>query len=81
MHKAMFLFSCLLFIGFFSGNAQHQEYTPDPDPAIQQRIEDWKDLKFGILFHWGPYSQWGIVVSWSMRPEDLFMATGARKEG
>ncbi len=80
MHKALFVFSCLLFTGFFSGNAQHQEYTPDPDPAIQQRIEDWKDLKFGILFHWGPYSQWGIVESWSICPEDLSWATEARKK-
>ena len=80
MNKALFFFSFLLFSGFFSARAQHQEYTPDPDPAIQQRIEDWKDLKFGILFHWGPYSQWGIVESWSICPEDLSWATGARKK-
>ncbi|RMD86870.1 MAG: alpha-L-fucosidase, partial [Calditrichaeota bacterium] len=28
------------------------------------------DLKFGLLMHWGPYSQWGIVESWSICPED-----------
>ena len=61
--------------------AQHQEYFPDPDTAIQRRLEEWKDLKFGLLMHWGPYSQWGIVESWSICPEDLGWATGARKQG
>lgn len=61
-------------------SAQHQEYVPDPDPAIQQRIEDWKDLKFGLLMHWGAYSQWGIVESWSICPEDLSWASGGRKK-
>jgi alpha-L-fucosidase len=53
-------------------SAQHegQTYVPDPDLQIQQRIEQWKDLKFGLLMHWGPYSQWGIVESWSICPED-----------
>ena len=31
--------------------------------------------------HWGTYSQWGIVESWSICPEDLSWATGARKKG
>jgi alpha-L-fucosidase len=62
-------------------SAQQQAYFPDPDPAIQQRIEQWKDLKFGLLMHWGTYSQWGIVESWSICPEDLSWATGARKKG
>ena len=61
--------------------AQTQEYYPDPDPLIRQRLEDWQDLKFGLLMHWGPYSQWGIVESWSICPEDLSWATGARKKG
>ncbi len=60
---------------------EHQEYFPDPDTAIQHRLEEWKDLKFGLLMHWGPYSQWGVVESWSICPEDLGWATGARKKG
>ena len=64
-----------------TATAQHKEYYPDPDPAIQQRLEEWKDLKFGLLMHWGAYSQWGIVESWSICPEDLSWATGARKKG
>ncbi|HTH57813.1 MAG TPA: alpha-L-fucosidase [Cyclobacteriaceae bacterium] len=60
---------------------QQQEYFPDPDPAIQRKLEDWKDLKFGLLMHWGPYSQWGIVESWSICPEDVGWAAWAWKKG
>lgn len=62
-------------------NAQHQTYFPDPDTTIQRRLEEWQDLKFGLLMHWGAYSQWGIVESWSICPEDLSWATGGRKPG
>ncbi len=61
--------------------AQEQTYYPDPDPAIRQRIQEWQDLKFGLLIHWGPYSQWGIVESWSICPEDVGWAAWARKQG
>jgi alpha-L-fucosidase len=60
--------------------AQHQEYQADPDTVIRRRLEEWQDLKFGLLMHWGAYSQWGIVESWSICPEDLSWATGARKK-
>ena len=60
--------------------SQQKQYFPDPNPLIQNRLEEWKDLKFGLLMHWGPYSQWGIVESWSICPEDLSWATGGRKK-
>ena len=51
---------------------QHsQEYFPETDPLVLQKIEKWQDLKFGLLMHWGPYSQWGIVESWSLCSEDV----------
>lgn len=74
------LIGILLFILNTHSFAQHQEYVPDPDPAIQQRLEDWQDLKFGLLMHWGTYSQWGIVESWSICPEDVSWAAGGRKK-
>lgn len=75
------LVTSILIFSFLFVNAQHQEYYPDPDTAIQHRLEEWQDLKFGLLMHWGAYSQWGIVESWSICPEDLSWATGARKKG
>jgi alpha-L-fucosidase len=74
------IFSPLIILSV-SSNAQHKEYYPDPDTAIQHRLEEWQDLKFGLLMHWGAYSQWGIVESWSICPEDLSWATGGRKKG
>lgn len=61
--------------------AQHKTYVPDSSERIRERLEEWQDLKFGLLMHWGTYSQWGIVESWSICPEDLSWATGGRKKG
>ena len=36
------------------------------DPAVVARLEEWQDLKFGFMVHWGMYSQWGVVESWSI---------------
>ena len=65
------LFSIILCLAI-SLAAQHneQKYYPETDPLVLERLEEWQDLKFGMLMHWGPYSQWGIVESWSICPED-----------
>ncbi|HWH68322.1 MAG TPA: alpha-L-fucosidase, partial [Candidatus Sulfotelmatobacter sp.] len=47
-----------------------KRYVPPKDPALQQKLAWWQGLKFGLLMHWGTYSQWGIVESWSICPED-----------
>lgn len=47
------------------------EYVPETDPAVVEKIDQWKDWKFGFMMHWGPYSQWGIVESWSLCSEDV----------
>lgn len=36
-------------------------YVPPKEPAVLESLERFKDRKFGIMFHWGAYSQWGIV--------------------
>lgn len=59
------LFMVLLFIPA-SIHAQEKE----TDPAVLEKLERWKDLKFGFMVHWGPYSQWGVVESWTLCPED-----------
>ena len=43
---------------------------PETDPLVLEKLEQWQDLKFGLLMHWGPYSQWGVVESWSICAED-----------
>ena len=48
-----------------------QQYYPETDPKVLEKLEEWQDLKFGLLMHWGSYSQWGIVESWSLCSEDV----------
>jgi alpha-L-fucosidase len=50
--------------------AEAHPYVPETDPAVRAKLQQWQDLKFGLLMHWGAYSQWGIVESWSLCPED-----------
>lgn len=50
--------------------SHQQKYYPESDPLVLEKLEKWQDLKFGLLMHWGPYSQWGIVESWSICAED-----------
>ena len=70
--KSIKLLLLVLALSVLKVSAQHegQTYIPDPNPRIQQRIDQWQDIKFGLLMHWGPYSQWGIVESWSICTED-----------
>lgn len=46
-------------------------YVPETDKAVLRKLDQWQDWKFGFMVHWGPYSQWGIVESWSICSEDV----------
>jgi len=52
---------------YSNGFSQHGEdrYVPETNPIIVKKISEWQNIKFGLLMHWGSYSQWGIVESWS----------------
>lgn len=50
--------------------AAAEQYVPEIDPLVLKKLDQWQDLKFGLLMHWGAYSQWGIVESWSICSED-----------
>ncbi|HLO89896.1 MAG TPA: alpha-L-fucosidase [Lentimicrobium sp.] len=68
-----FLFPIFITLMSFSSLAQDNEdekYIPETDPLVLKNLEHWQDVKFGLLMHWGAYSQWGIVESWSICPED-----------
>ena len=47
-----------------------QKYYPSGDDKVKESLEKWQDYKFGLLMHWGTYSRWGVVESWSLCPED-----------
>lgn len=61
----------LLFVSQLTYSQEGEErYVPETDPLVLNKLEQWQDMKFGLLMHWGPYSQWGIVESWSICAED-----------
>ena len=68
--KRIFLFISVIVA--FSVNAQNEgsTYIKPTDSLVLQKLDTWQDIKFGLLMHWGTYSQWGIVESWSICPED-----------
>lgn len=68
MNHRFIVLACIA-SALLEGRAQ-APYVPPSDPLVQQKLEQWKDLKFGLLMHWGAYSQWGVVESWSICPED-----------
>jgi len=68
------LFFIVIAISFFCNSSIAQEgdqkYYPPTDSLVKAKLEWWQGIKFGLLMHWGTYSQWGIVESWSLCPED-----------
>lgn len=71
----------ILFVLIAGAQYEHEVtgYVWPEDQKLLDKLEDWQDLKFGLLMHWGTYSQWGIVESWSICPEDEGWC--ARKKG
>ncbi len=53
------------------------EQQPETNEIILGRIEEWQDLKFGFMVHWGMYAQWGVVESWSICNEPWISRNGA----
>lgn len=55
--------------------AQHEhptsaQYQWPADSSVAKKLEAWRDLKFGMIVHWGLYAQAGIIESWSLCSED-----------
>ncbi len=42
----------------------------ETDPLVLAKLDRWQDWKFGLMMHWGTYSQWGVVESWTLCSED-----------
>ena len=71
MRFKLFVLAILFSVPILSQAIYEEErYVPETDPLVLEKLEEWQDKKFGLLMHWGAYSQWGIVESWSLCPED-----------
>ena len=61
---------------------QSDGYQWPDDPAVLEKLDQWQDLKFGVLMHWGLYSIPGIVESWNLCNEDwIVRPEGSTYEG
>ena len=57
-------------------------YVWPKDPEVLEKLDQWRDLKFGVLMHWGLYSVPGIVESWNLCNEDwIVRPEGSTYEG
>jgi len=66
----LLLLLCLASYSYSQAILEDERYVPETDPLVLDKLDQWQDIKFGLLMHWGAYSQWSIVESWSICPED-----------
>ncbi len=64
------LLCTLLFLSVPDSGYPTQEEERETDPLVLEKLEWFQDVKFGLMMHWGPYSQWGVVESWTLCSED-----------
>lgn len=56
----------------------HSQSSTNAKPAwLEERLAWFRSLQFGIILHWGPYSQWDCCESWPLVPDDEW----ARNDG
>lgn len=70
--RNLFLFFAIVWAHTLFSQAIYEDhrYVPETDSLVLEKLDQWQDFKFGLLMHWGAYSQWGIVESWSICAED-----------
>lgn len=61
---------CFLCFSRFMLSQRLPESDRETDPLVLEKLVWFQDAKFGLMMHWGPYSQWGVVESWSLCSED-----------
>lgn len=80
LHTLLIGFIFLLFSGEIMSQHKESDYIPPKESEVLAKLDAWQDLKFGLLMHWGPYSQWGVVESWSICDEDWITRRHGRYE-
>lgn len=66
----LLLFPCTLLQAQENLHPQSGTYEWPKDPLVKQKLEQWRDSKFGMIIHWGLYAVPGIVESWQLCSED-----------
>ena len=72
-HSISLLILLLFSVNLFSQTFAHKRstnYVVPTDAKVLEKLDKWQDQKFGMLIHYGLYSQLGIVESWSICSEE-----------
>ncbi len=64
------VFSCLFATAQPNVHPQSEKYEWPSDPLVKQKLDQWQNLKFGMIIHWGLYSVPGMIESWALCSED-----------
>ena len=71
------VFFLLVVLNMSSVQAQEQQIHPQStkyewpaEPAVKEKLEHWRDQKFGMIIHWGLYAVPGMIESWALCSED-----------
>jgi alpha-L-fucosidase len=67
------MFFCFFSIGLKSQQNVHpqsDQYMYPTDPLVREKLEHWRDQKFGMIIHWGLYAVPGMIESWGICSED-----------
>ena len=56
------------------------DYEWPTDRTVLKKLAQWRDLKFGVIFHWGLYTVPGILESWVLCGEDVDWITNFRRK-
>lgn len=76
MKKVKLIYILLLLNSIIHGTSLSAQTTIErlwqqpEDEVVRLKLETWRDWKFGVIIHWGPYSVWGVTESWTLCPED-----------
>jgi alpha-L-fucosidase len=67
MKKNLVLFAVIIILSFgISGNSFSQASNSKGSLiGNEQKIEEWKDARFGMFIHWGPVTLKGTEIGWS----------------
>lgn len=49
---------------------QSKEYEWPKDELVREKLETWRDQKFGMIIHWGVYAVPGMIESWALCSEE-----------
>jgi alpha-L-fucosidase len=50
----------------FNNNYRYKKPT---DTLVATKLAEWRKLKFGLFMHWGTYTEWNIIESWTLCSE------------